>query len=546
MKRRQFNNISISASLMIVVLAVFWVWSAWQAANEKLRSRATAEVDRVQTMYYANLENYGEFMTQLAAIIGNEADINRLLYEASKALASEGGGAGGDETARLRQAVYERLERAWEQASTNGQLRQLHFHLAPATSFLRFHQPNIYGDDLSVARPMVAAANRKLHSAHGIEIGKMAGGIRGVVPISHQEADGSQVHVGSVEVGVPLYHMLSWLSVEANAGFAVLGDEKHLRLRFEPEVFTRWTDDAPAYGRFRLMTSTDEVFSEMLVTSLGTGVMTGPQPELVHQVGDRVVALTRLPLRDFMGEIDPSLPDIGGVFAWTFLDEDMLIYKRDVAEAVVIAVFVVFFLEAMLFFALGQEQKLALQRKASVTDALTGVSNRRHFDEIYDAEIRRAARSGQAISVILADVDYFKRYNDHYGHQAGDECLRRVATAMSGELRRAGDFIGRYGGEEFVVVLPDSTLSAGLAVAEKLRRAVESLKIPHEKHPGGQRVSISLGVAAGRVSQNDTKALVAMADEALYRAKGAGRNNSQGLRFGDDGDSSQPLPLLYR
>ena len=174
------------------------------------------------------------------------------------------------------------------------------------------------------------------------------------------------------------------------------------------------------------------------------------------------------------------------------------------------------------------------------------MSNRRHFDESLDAEIRRAARSGHPIALVMADVDYFKRYNDHYGHQSGDECLRRVAASMGGELRRAGDFIARYGGEEFVVILPDSSLSAGLAVAEKLRRAVENQKIPHDKHPGGQRVTVSMGVAAGRVSQNDAKALVAMADEALYRAKGAGRNNCQGLRFGDDDNTGQPLPLLYR
>ncbi|MEE4204476.1 MAG: diguanylate cyclase [Halieaceae bacterium] len=546
MKRRQFNKISISASLMIVVIAIFWVWSSWNAAREKLQATALDQTDRIETMYRSNLDHFGTFLTQMAAIIGNEADINDLFYQAKLAVEREGGGAGGAEAARLREAIYERYRSAWEAVSGNGDLRELHFQLPPATSFLRFHRPDLYGDDMTQTRPMVLAANRQQTEAHGIEAGAASGGIRGVVPVSHELEDGTTVHVGSVEVGMALATLLNRMSEETGANFAILADEGHLRSRFLPEIFALWTRDAPAYGNFRLMASTDVTVARSLMDELGDHVLSERVPEVITELAEQTIALAKLPLRDYSGERDTSRPSVGFIYAWVPLDDAVLAYKRDVAEALVIGIFVVFFLEAMLFFALGQEQKLALQRKASMTDALTGVSNRRHFDEILDAEIRRAARSGHPVSVILADVDYFKRYNDHYGHQAGDDCLRRVAIGMSAELQRAGDFIARYGGEEFVVVLPDSSLSAGLAVAEKLRRAVEKLKIPHEKHPGGQKVTVSLGVAAGRVSQNDAKALVAMADEALYRAKGAGRNNSQGLRFGDDLDGGQPLPLLYR
>ena len=531
---------------MIVVIAAFWVWRSWYIASETLHANAQDKTERIEAIYRANFDHLGAFLTQLAAVIGNEVGIGALFYEAGLAVKKEGGGAGGAEAARLRKSMYERYQSVWQAVSEDGELRQLHFHLPPATSFLRFHRPDLFGDDLMETRPMVVAANRDRIKAHGIEAGLVAGGIRGVVPVSHELDDGSVVHVGSVEVGTTLTSMLQRMSEETGAQFAILVDEAHMRNRFLPEVFARWTRNGPTYDGYRLMVSTDDAFAGKLLKALGGGVSGGRQPDVITEVGDQTIAVVSLSVRNYEGERNPSKPNIGGIFAWFPMDDAVLTYKRDIAEAVVIAIFVVFFLGVMLFFALGQEQKLALQRKASMTDALTGVSNRRHFDEVLNAEIRRAARSGHPVAVVLADVDYFKRYNDLYGHQAGDDCLRRVALCMSGELRRAGDFIARYGGEEFVVVLPDSTLNAGLAVAEQLRHAIERHNIPHEKHPGGQKVTISLGVAAGRVYQNDAKALVAMADEALYRAKSAGRNNSQGLCFDDDLDEGQPLPLLYR
>ncbi len=546
MKGRQFNKITISASLMIVVVAVFWIWSSYQAARSTLESMAAERVARLESAYQTNLEHYGRFMTQLALVVGNETDINTLFYQGGLAVQREGGGAGGAEAAAIRAALTERLSTAWALAGEQGIARELHFHLPPATSFLRLHNPSQFGDDLSDVRDMVVATNRSGQPAFGVEVGVASGGIRGVVPISHTTPDGRSVHVGTLEAGTSLAAMLDMIAREVGAEFSILLDDAHMRRSLGAPAYARLVEDQPSVNNLRVMTSTDMDGTLSLLNAIGYDGLVADDWQWLREAETTAFAIARIPLRDFAGDEDEQRADIGTVLAWVSLDEQLVTFKRDVAEAVVIALFVVFFLEAMLFFALGQEQKLALQRKASVTDSLTGVSNRRAFDEALDAEIRRAARSGHPVTLVMADVDYFKRYNDHYGHQSGDECLRRVAASMGGELRRAGDFIARYGGEEFVVILPDSSLSAGLAVAEKLRRSVENLKIPHDKHPGGKRVTISLGVAAGRVSQNDAKALVAMADEALYRAKGAGRNNSQGLRFGDDDNGGQPLPLLYR
>jgi diguanylate cyclase (GGDEF)-like protein len=392
----------------------------------------------------------------------------------------------------------------------------------------------------------VVQTNDTFEASNGFEVGIASGGIRGVVPVSRTLEDGTVFHIGSVEAGIGMNALLLQLQREMELEFALLVDTEFLRATLVEDAFENFVATTPSFDRFSLMNSTLNEDAEQVVALLGDDLFERDDWEPLQELEMGTFAMARIPLRSFIGQRDPSRADAGSIVAWVPLNDAVVTFKRDVAEAIVIALFIVFFLEAMLFFALGQEQKLAMQRKESVTDALTGVSNRRHFDEVLDAEIRRGARGGHPITVILADVDYFKRYNDHYGHQMGDDCLAKVAEAMSSELRRAGDFIARYGGEEFAVVLPDASMTAGLAVAEKLRRAVESLRIPHEKHPGGQKVTVSMGVASGRVSQNDAKAIVAMADEALYRAKGAGRNNSQGLRFGDEGEAGQPLPLLYR
>jgi diguanylate cyclase (GGDEF)-like protein len=157
-------------------------------------------------------------------------------------------------------------------------------------------------------------------------------------------------------------------------------------------------------------------------------------------------------------------------------------------------------------------------------DALTGVPNRRQFDEIFDQEWRRALRDESSLCVILIDVDLFKAFNDNYGHQTGDDCLKRVALEVSGGLRRAGDLAARYGGEEFGVILPRTEAAGAQIVAEDIRQRVEGLRIVHKGSPF-LVVTISLGIKALRPGPHDTcEALLGSADRALYRAKEQGRN----------------------
>jgi diguanylate cyclase (GGDEF)-like protein len=162
----------------------------------------------------------------------------------------------------------------------------------------------------------------------------------------------------------------------------------------------------------------------------------------------------------------------------------------------------------------------------SRTDGLTKIYNRRYFDEIYAIEFKRAKRLALPLSVIIGDIDYFKKINDTYGHQVGDECLRMVAETWRNQMSRAGDIVARYGGEEFIAVLPATDVISVKSVAEKIRAAIETSRYQHNgKHIP---LTISLGISS-LIGENDTAAaLLKRADEAMYRAKMQGRNRVAG------------------
>lgn len=161
----------------------------------------------------------------------------------------------------------------------------------------------------------------------------------------------------------------------------------------------------------------------------------------------------------------------------------------------------------------------------AAVDPLTGVFNRRHIDAVMLREWRRETRSTNPLSVIMVDIDHFKMFNDTYGHQAGDACLIRVAQALRTALKRAGDTVGRYGGEEFLVILPETPAQGAVMLAEEMRSRVEELRIEHTASQTNHHVTISLGLSSTIPTQETPAAkVIAAADRALYQAKRAGRN----------------------
>lgn len=168
-------------------------------------------------------------------------------------------------------------------------------------------------------------------------------------------------------------------------------------------------------------------------------------------------------------------------------------------------------------------------------DPLTGVGNRRFLEEFVQREWRRERRQHHEVALIMADVDHFKAYNDGYGHAAGDDCLRQVAQALSGELHRPADILARYGGEEFCAVLPETDLGGAARLAELMRGAVESISLPHGYSSASDVVTLSFGVAVGDPAREEFRDLLSRADASLYLAKTAGRNRV-GVAHEPEGD----------
>ncbi|MDB5058301.1 MAG: Response regulator, contains domain, partial [Chloroflexi bacterium] len=185
--------------------------------------------------------------------------------------------------------------------------------------------------------------------------------------------------------------------------------------------------------------------------------------------------------------------------------------------------------EHELMLALKQlETANKLLQHVSATDALTGVANRRQFDDVLDVEWARSARSQSSLAIILLDVDYFKRYNDTYGHQGGDACLKTVASILISCVLRHEDIVARYGGEEFAIILAGTELSGARIVANRIRARIESVEITHASSEVSNFVTVSAGVAATIPHKGDTPAgLIEAADKALYKAKQEGRNRVQ-------------------
>jgi diguanylate cyclase (GGDEF)-like protein len=177
-------------------------------------------------------------------------------------------------------------------------------------------------------------------------------------------------------------------------------------------------------------------------------------------------------------------------------------------------------------------------RARSYVDGLTGIANRRHFDVALERELRRVQRSGGALALLLMDIDSFKAYNDHFGHQEGDACLVAVAQALAAMLKRPADLAARYGGEEFAAILPDTSAEQARIHANAIRAQVAALNLPHAPAAVRPHVTLSIGVAAFDPQRLDqAERLIEAADKALYAAKRGGRD-----RVVVDGDAAPPAP----
>lgn len=299
-------------------------------------------------------------------------------------------------------------------------------------------------------------------------------------------------------------------------------------------------DSSP--GNRQLLSECLSQLSDVKVISAGEGnqaldLFAATQPSLIVmdmnlQNMDGITLARRIRGRERLGEEETLTNWTPIVFLSSVMDEELLakgiiaggddFLHKPVSEVILLAK-----VRALLRIVGMQRDIHAAHRKLkeiSTLDGLTCIPNRRHFDDTFATEWKRCLRAGAPLSVVLTDIDFFKQFNDIYGHQAGDACLKAVAGSLNESLFRVEDTVARYGGEEFVTILPGTDARGAIAVAERMRRSTRELCIPHEKGIDGL-VSCSFGVSCIHPSAEATpQKLLHHADQGLYSAKRSGRN----------------------
>lgn len=288
---------------------------------------------------------------------------------------------------------------------------------------------------------------------------------------------------------------------------AIVLDSEHRIL-----LWNRWMVSRSGRSAARVREqSLFEVFPELRGSRVEAAVLAGPGDGSTRKVPN-LEGRTPFPLRE-AGSFDGARIE-QAIAVTPFRDGDAhccLIEIRDVSGAV------------------DRERHLLEHaeslRARSYVDGLTGIHNRRYFDMTLERELRRAQRNGGQLALLLMDIDSFKAYNDHFGHQQGDACLVTVAQALAGMLKRPADVAARYGGEEFAAILPDTTLAQAAGVAEAIRQDIVTRRLAHAPAAVKEHVTLSIGVASfGKDGPNEAASLIEAADQALYAAKRGGRD----------------------
>jgi len=454
------------------------------------------------------LGTYEEFSNFIFDSQINQDSVLKLIAQANE----------GSETAKgtIRQQLYSDLLQIYERIQTYN-FRQLHFHLANGESFLRFHSPDKYGDNLMDVRESIRIANEEKRYVTGFEEGRILNGYRFVYPLAY---NGS--HIGSVEVSVSMASVISELyksSIKRDVGFlidkdlvenTVFSDEQN---RYMPSFAAEnYLHDKEVFQLIEESTNSvkfykDANFIEKLKATINEDL------RLKESFRNSLFYNGKAYLVQYLAVKDISGKPAGYLFS---ISENsyLLEIQRQKMIMLFFSIFTILILITMFWITLKIQ---SIVRKMIMVDQLTQVYNRSSFFEFSLKEAARQRRNHSSLSFALLDIDHFKNINDTFGHSAGDSTLKQLAEIVSKSIREY-DIFARYGGEEFVLLLPDTRLEDGSAILERIRERVAAYDFPTVKH-----ITISAGVIEKRPEESVDVA-ISRADSAMYEAKARGRN----------------------
>lgn len=517
--------------LLILLIDILFVAINYRSARQVLHAGITSHALEHEQQFGFALQMAYTNLGQLSLLIARNEELNQLFLAGKKAVEAEGGGAGGIQAGRLRQMLLDRVKSGWDEMAAEFGVRQLHYHLGPGSlSFLRVHRPEKYGDRMDDLRHTIVDTHEERIGRYGFETGRIYSGLRSVVPIwTNDFENGERTYVGALEVGTSFDQLLTSFADSYSVHAAVLLTKEHVESKMFPEFVRKFFSDNPTLN-FYLEAASSESDEKIVATilpqvDLAPGFTTA-QAQLIRVAG-KFLSAYYFPLRDYQGDREGRLPPAGFVLFWDDVSKPVADFGRSVWINILFAVSGFILIEAILLAVFRRELRMETLKKQAMTDGLTGLFNRHYFEKTLERDLNLARRARQELSLVVCDVDYFKKYNDRYGHQAGDRCLVELAGAIGKALRRESDWAVRFGGEEFVVVLPGTDSAGARLMAERLLEAVRRLRIVHEESEVSPFVTLSAGVATSREAE-DPAELFNRADHHLYQAKEQGRDRWHG------------------
>lgn len=502
--------------LVLFFLSTFYGLSLLHQQREKNHLEQVTEQQRVQlqSVIYS-LEKTADVLFDNLFDNNDTAEIMSLAGKATSV----------DQDA-LRQLLREKFSANYGNLQKYG-IDLLHFHLPGSVSFLRFQNPAVYGDSLSGVRHSIDLVNETRRLVHGFEEGRIAHGFRNVYPLFYRDE-----FVGTVEISftflavrklaVRLFPAIHTLMLREDVVLRAVPDQErerytpclvsplYLKERKVAELIQR---ELPALDIFSLQELKD--LNKELRHLIGEQLVENKPFSLARKVNGqgKVVVVSFLPARNVRGEYV-------GYFVSYWEDPTIQGFNKRHRQDRFVVFLIALASLIMLFFYCRQNRRRKKYQALATVDGLTGLANRSHFDLVLGQAIRRGKRINGLFSLVIFDIDDFKKVNDTHGHDAGDKVLIYIAGLVGSSVREQ-DLVARWGGEEFVVFLPGTGVEDASLVAEKLRQVVKAGKVQSGAYE--IRVTCSFGVAQ---YEKDMLAvdLLRKADKALYRAKAGGKD----------------------
>lgn len=523
------SRLFLGLSLFIAASNGLFVWINHYSHKAHVQKFLEQRVLHLNQLFDGQVDDAGLRMQQIASYIAALPQTQDLLETGIQAAKAQGPDAAAAREARTR--LLENLAAPWERLRDRYDTRQLHFQYGEhATSFLRVHAPQKYGDDLETVRHTILTALRTQQPLHGFECGRVVCGIRGVVPLFKGGIEDPGHFIGVLEAGTSFQNSLAQMERVSNTHFAVLLQDTYLRQTHWPEPYERLTRSGKYVAPYFIEGTLHEPEARALMTRIDLKTLASQGGVTQNNLNGQPVAVMVFPLRDFLGQREPHRANAGYVLAWFDISDAIQEERENLLFNIAYAVLAFLLLEGLLLisFRLATqhlEKRIEAQTRAlhdmAVHDPLTGLYNRHHLNDFLEKEIQRARRAGRPMSIAIMDLDHFKAINDDHGHMVGDAVLVDTAKHLLDRLR-SSDLVFRYGGEEFLILFTESGIQQASGVCNELRAQLAASSVGGL--PRG-RVTASFGVTDIRLRANEPiEDFIKRADTALYRAKHNGRN----------------------